>query len=317
MVVAVAAYEWMTHLTPSPAFASSRRVRSSAHASQSPIPVRTMYFALCFFRPATISSMLVTTLFHTAHVFSISMLEFPIVAAGLAANAAVWDAFSMLMFSGKYVWGGISCSLIAAALQTLALCTMQPHVLAAVNGCGVVLCLALSSDTFTAKSAIAAGCVVAGSVVGLAGITPKTSPVRTDPHTMAGVFFGLFVGLDFYPLYVYMTEGGFGKTRLRYVLPVADACVAAATTSMLMAQATSESLLAGSIPTAIVGCVYLASSCFSLHNNHLTTHILVSYPLWSLFLIILDYSGGYHINMTYLSGQFALCSAGICLLVVK
>jgi hypothetical protein len=69
------------------------------------------------------------------------------VSASLAINAAVWDACAIVLFHRLYTAWGLVAVLVSGSFQCLALSTMQPHALAAINGISVVLALTLQRTT--------------------------------------------------------------------------------------------------------------------------------------------------------------------------
>ena len=246
------------------------------------------------------------------------MLDVPLVSSALAVNASIWDAFCVILFHKNLPLWGVSAGLMAAGFQTLAMCTMQPHVLGALNGVGVVFCFWLSSGVADAKCGLAFFFVVVGSVVGLLGIKRQTGTSVVPYSTVLSAFFAGYFLAIFFPLFQYFKKGSafVRETKLRYLIPFADGCVSVVATTLLMMQS-ARHLYSDTVLILLVGIISFGTSWFSLHHNAVKTHLIIAYPLWSFGLIAADLSGGYNVNVLYLVLQFLVTACGVGLLVLK
>ena len=224
--------------------------------------------------------------------------------AGFGANAAVWDAFGLLLFHRRKFFEGTACFLVSAAFDTLALQEMQPHVLAALNGIGVVLSVVWSSGNLSVWSWVSLGFVVAGAVVGLLGIAERTNSAHHTFGSVSGLLMAGFVLVDAYPVWVLWRHGRARvvDTSLHYLLPFGDALLAGATTALLASQASNARAVA---PFLLAGAVGLGSTWLSLGCNSVRQHVIISFPVWSGCLVLVDFAGGYPLRWPYFVAQLA------------
>lgn len=232
------------------------------------------------------------------------------VAAAICLNAAVWDAVAVILYHRSYTLFGVSAAFMSAAFQCVALTSVQPHILAVVNGCGVFAALYLDAKTRKAhlSPAIKAAAVimVVSGATGMIGIRPP--PPASNLKQKLGLVIAaayLIAAVAILPPALVWARRGYQLircTKRRWLLPVADAANATAFTACLALVAASDAgwpLLA--LPVA--GAITLTSSVASLKVNTVRDHVCISYVGWCTGLLALDASGGYSVNMVLLVVQ--------------
>lgn len=243
------------------------------------------------------------------------------VSASLAINAAVWDACAIVFFHRLYTARGLVAVLISGAFQCLALSTMQPHVLAAINGLSVILALTLQANNGKPLSRIqkaAVGCMILAAAVGLSGI--RDAPRNRNQQFSATIIVlcTLAATIIARPVYIAATKGidTLRQSNVKFLIPIADALISTAATTCVATLSTTSHLTAlGEL--LIIGITGVATSRFSLGVNTVKDHVVISYSLWSVGLLAVDLAGKYQCDPRLVAIQFFLVAVSVGILVLK
>jgi hypothetical protein len=243
------------------------------------------------------------------------------VSASLAINAAVWDACAIVLFHRLYTAWGLVAVLVSGSFQCLALSTMQPHALAAINGISVVLALTLQRTTakrLNRMQKLAVIFMISAAAVGLSGI--RDAPRERSPEfTTTLVTLCLLAAVVLVkPVHLAVTKGvdALRQRPEKYLVPIADALIGTAATTCVATLSTTTHLWAlGEL--LIIGVAGVMTARFSLGVNTVKDHVTISYSLWSVGLLSVDLAGRYECDPRLVAIQFFFVAISVTILVVK
>ena len=231
----------------------------------------------------------------------------------------MWDACAVLLFNRLYTAKGLVAVLVSGAFQCLALSTMQPHVLAGINGISVVLALTVNSPTAKALSPIQKAAVVFMIVAAAIGLSGIQDHGESNHSTFVATIIVLCVSAAIVatkPIYAAFAHGidSVRQSKLKYAIPVADALIACAATTCVAFLGSSTNLWT-LIALLLIGVAGVGTSRFSLGVNTIKDHVAISYSLWSLGLIGVDMVGHYDCNPRLVAIQFFFVSLSLAILL--
>lgn len=243
------------------------------------------------------------------------------VSSSLGVNAAVWDACAIVLFHRLYTTWGLVAVLISGAFQCMALSTMQPHVLAAINGISIVLALTMQGKTtkpLTRLQKAAVGFMIVAAAVGLSGIQDEQTNRSAKYSTVLAILCTTSALVLFKPVKIALFKGvdALRQRRAKYLIPVADALIGTAATTCVASLSTTTKLWA-LVELLLIGLAGVATSRFSLGVNTVKDHVTISYSLWSIGLLSVDLAGNYTYDPRLVAVQFFFVAVSLTILIVQ